>query len=84
MANLYSGNLTNKTYEKLSELTGLTFTADTDYTVQVQTGEIFVREGTTGDGFLINRADGPFQFKQGESDLYVKITSGVSRINIAG
>ena len=82
MANLYTGTLdTNNTYKTLTELTGLTFTSGTTYTIQIQ-NMAYIREGSTGVGFLINSIL-PFEYTAGSDDLYIKNTYTPVVINIA-
>ena len=81
MANLYSGLLsTEGAYEKLETLTEVEFTSGKIYTIQIQ-NPAFVRRGTTGEGFYI--FDGkPFQYTADSDDLYVRIDSAYSYVNI--
>ena len=82
MANLYTGVIkTNGEYKKVSELTGITFTTGTDYTIQIQ-NSAYIREGTIGDGFFINNSN-PFAYKSNGEDLYIKVDYGYCVINIA-
>ena len=70
MANLYTGNLTlGDTYKTLAELTDVTFTNGTTYTIQVY-NPCYLREGTTGRGFLINDFT-PFKYVAGADSLYI-------------
>lgn len=71
MANLYSGYVTFEGFKKVSDLTNITFTNGTTYEIQIQTAlndKIFVREGTTGKGFIVNEK---FKYIAGDDDLYV-------------
>ena len=82
MANLYSGAIaTGGEYKTLAELTELTFTEGTTYTIQIF-NPAWVREGTTGSGFYIfdNK---PFQYTAGSDDLYIRNKYGACDINIA-
>lgn len=87
MANLFSNTVTLDGYKTLAELTGLTFTANTVYMVQVicSNQEFFVREGATGNGFKCNSKT-PFQWTyDGVNDLYIGYASGGNvYINVAG
>lgn len=72
-------------YENLATLASITFTADTTYVIQPLTGECFLREGTDGDGFIIQPKE-KVQYTAGVDDLYIKtlpLYSGRVRINIA-
>lgn len=83
MANLYSGVInTDGEYEKLSELTSVTFTTGKTYTLQIQ-NMAYVREGTAGNGFLISSVD-PFKYTPADGvDLYIKTDTFSCVINIA-
>ena len=73
MANLYSGSHSFTGYKTLAELTSLTFTANTKYVVQVNAinSNYYVREGTTGNGFVKYDAE-PFEWTyDGVNDLYI-------------
>lgn len=71
MTNLYTGVInTNGEYKTLSNETGLTFESDKTYVIQIQ-NQAWLREGATGDGFLINRPL-PIQYTKGTDDLYIK------------
>jgi len=70
MANLYTGTLTFNGYQTVSSLTGIAFTEGITYTIQIQNGA-YVREGTTGEGFLILN-EKPFQYTATDEDLYIK------------
>lgn len=81
MANLYTGEIdTEGQYKSLASETGVTFTADTKYTIQIQ-NSAWIREGETGEGFYINDST-PFTYTAGASTLYVKTLSNIV-INIA-
>lgn len=86
MANLWTGTVdTNGEYVNLETISELTFTADTTYTIQSLTGEYFLREGETGDGFIIQPQE-KVQYTAGVDDLYIKtlpIYSGRVKVNIA-
>lgn len=82
MANLYSGSIdTNGTYKTLAEVTDLTFTKGTKYVIQIQ-NPAYIREGTTGKGFLVLSAD-PFEYTAGDEDLYIKTENRQCVVNIA-
>lgn len=84
MANLYTGTLNFKGYKTVTELTGVTFEADTTYTIQIQ-GGAYIREGQNGEGFLIPD-ESPFQYTASVDDLYIKMLKeeiGNIVINIA-
>lgn len=71
MTNLYTGVInTNGEYKTLSNETGLTFESDKTYVIQIQ-NQAYVREGLTGEGFLIN-SDRPFIYNCASDDLYIK------------
>lgn len=71
MANLYTGTInTNGEYKKLASETGITFESDKKYVIQIQ-NQAWLREGATGEGFLINRPL-PIQYTKGTDDLYIK------------
>ena len=73
MANLYSDTITLKGYKTLAEVTDLTFTAHTTYTVQAVSPDnpLYIREGETGKGF-VKYDSKPFDWKyDGENDLYI-------------
>lgn len=86
MANLWTGTVdTQGEYVNLETISELTFTADTTYTIQSLTGEYFLREGETGDGFIIQPQE-KVQYTAGVDDLYIKtlpIYSGRVKVNIA-
>ena len=82
MANLYSGSIqTNGDYITLSEATDLTFTAGNKYTIQIQ-NLAYLREGTTGGGFLINSTI-PITYTATSDDLYIKTNYQPAVVNIA-
>ena len=82
MANLYSGSIeASSTYKTLAELTELTFTPGTTYTIQIL-NPAYIREGSTGNGFYIFN-NKPFQYTAGADDLYIRVPSGAVSINIA-
>ena len=82
MANLWTGNVnTNGVYQKLSELSEITFTTDTKYVIQIQ-NLAYVREGTVGEGILINTTD-PFEYQAGEEDLYIMTPTFGCVVNIS-
>ena len=71
MANLGTFEInTNNEYVNLETLTGLTFTNGTSYTIQIQ-NTAFIREGTTGDGFIISDTK-PFVLKYQGDDVYIR------------
>lgn len=71
MTNLYTGTIdTEGQYQTLGSLTGLTFESNKKYVIQIQ-NQAWLREGATGDGFLINRPL-PIQYTKGTDDLYIK------------
>lgn len=68
-------------YEDLATLASVTFTADTSYTIQIQSQKpAYLREGSDGDGFLITSAN-PFTYTAGADTLYIKADYAV--VNIA-
>lgn len=87
MANLYSGSSSFSGYKTLAQLTGLTFTANKTYTIQIVPScpYFYLREGTEGDGFICISTN-PFTYTyDGENDLYIKYESGGTvYINISG
>jgi hypothetical protein len=83
MPNLYTGNLDVTEFKTITELTGITFTPNTEYSIEIK-GDCVVREGTVGLGNLIEGKE-RILFKAGDSDLYLG-PNGVNhtvRINIA-
>lgn len=70
MTNLYTGTLSFEGYQTVSSLTSVAFTEGTTYTIQIQNGA-YIREGTTGEGFLIPN-ERPFQYTATDEDLYIK------------
>lgn len=72
MANLYTGAHSFTGYKTLAELTGLTFTVNTEYQIQVRSNtSYFAREGTEGEGFE-DYDHRPFTWEyDGEKDLYI-------------
>ena len=73
MVNIYSGEHEFKGYKSLSELSGLTFTANTKYVVQAvsQDSLLYIREGSEGKGD-IDFCKNPFDWTyDGENDLYI-------------
>ena len=89
MANLYSDVInTNGEYANIETLTELTFTADTQYQIQMDVetlvnkgGHVFLREGATGTGFSIKDAN-PVIYTDKGNDLYI-LTTGNCYVNIA-
>lgn len=82
MTNLYTGTInTNGEYKKLETETGLTFENNTKYVIQIQ-NQANLREGTTGEGFLIN-SPMPVQYTKESADLYIKTTKLGSLVNIS-
>ena len=86
MANLYSGSSKFTGYKTLAELTGLTFTADTKYIIQITpiSSNYYIREGETGVGFVKYDAE-PFEWTyDGVNDLYINCAFSKSlEINVA-
>ena len=70
MSNLYTGDLEFDGFQTLTSLTGVAFTEGNTYTIQIQNGA-YVREGTTGEGFLVPN-ERPFQYEATDEDLYIK------------
>lgn len=71
MATSFTGTInTNNSYQKVSELTGVTFTADKTYTIQIQNSAYFKIDNAE---FLFSNRE--FQYKAGSSDLYIKTTT---------
>ena len=73
MANLFSDTIVLEGFKSLEEITGLTFTSGTKYSVQTisTNNPIYVREGTIGKGFL-NSDVKPFEWDyDGENMLYL-------------
>jgi len=68
MANSYTGYInTQNLFETAESLTGLTFTTDKTYTIQVQNiAEIKIDEA------VFTLKNDIFVFKQGSDDLYIK------------
>lgn len=77
MANLYSGKHTYSGYKALTELTELTFSANTKYQIQIAINDtIKVVEGETGDGYILH-SDNPFTWEyDGENELYIENPHG--------
>ena len=73
MSNLGTWNLNNTDYRKISELTGITFEEGKTYTLQITSGQAYIREGLNGAGFLIDNTK-PFQYTAGTDDLFIKVT----------
>lgn len=71
MATSFTGSInTNNSYQKVSELTGVTFTSDKYYTIQVQNAAYFKVDDAE---FLFSNRE--FQYKAGSSELYIKTTT---------
>lgn len=87
MANLWTGTVdTQGEYENLATLASISFTADTTYTIQSHQGNYYLREGETGEGFLLTNLE-KVQYTAGVDDLYIKTLDGIAGpaiINIAG
>lgn len=82
MANLYSGSIqTNGDYVTLASATSLTFTEGNKYSIQIQ-NLAYLREGTTGGGFLINTTT-PITYTATSDDLYIKTNYQPAVVNIA-
>ena len=88
MANLYSGSHTFSGYKTLAELTSLTFVADTKYIIQIVTSlphSFYVREGSTGKGFIGDSYQSIEWTYDGVNDLYIGNTYAKQlTINVAG
>jgi hypothetical protein len=83
MANLATISVsTNGEYQKLSTLADITFTSGNSYTLQIQGGMVYLREGTTGKGFLLTSSN-PFTYVASGDDLYIKVDYNNAIINIA-
>lgn len=84
MANLWTGTVdTRGQYQNLETLSGLTFSSGTTYTIQGWNGDYYLREGETGEGFLVNTGE-KVQFTASTDDLYIKTNSfNKIKINIA-
>lgn len=82
MANIFTGKIAETDYENLATATGLTFTTDTKYLVEVRGGMLIAREGTVGKGFIIE--DGQrFDFTYKGTPIYIKTNSDGVVLNIA-
>ncbi len=79
MANLYSGKHTYTGYKAISEITDteISYVVDTEYQIQIAINDtIRVREGETGDGYILH-SDNPFTWKyDGENDLFIENPHG--------
>lgn len=86
MANLWTGTVdTQGEYVNFETISELTFTADTTYTIQSHQGNYYLREGETGEGFLVTNLE-KVQYTAGVDDLYIKTLDGIAGpaiINIA-
>ena len=81
MANIGTYHLETNGFETLESLINETLTEEKNYCCQVLSGAFFVREGTSGDGFMVKYPE-KFTFTQGDEDFYLK-SVGHSTINIA-
>lgn len=85
MANLWYGSIkTDGDYATLASISGVTFTADKTYTIQVK-GKCYLCEKSskpTSGGFLVTEGM-PVQYTAGTGSLYVKNISDFCTINIA-
>ena len=82
MANLFTGSIDTKgQYKTLAELTGLTFTSGNKYSIQIQ-NMAYLREGTVGGGFLINKTD-PITYTASSDNLYLKTDYQPCVVNVA-
>ena len=82
MANLFTGKILANDYTELFELADLEPTTDTKYKIQVLGDLCWLREGSTGKGFLIEGGN-IVQFQQGEDDLFIKTNPDGIVVNIA-
>lgn len=83
MANLYTNDIKTDSYVNVETTTGLSFVADTVYTLQSLDNDFYIREGSTGDGFYVKALE-KVEFKAGTDDLYLKpAVWGRVRLNIA-
>ena len=87
MANLWSGSITNKDYEKFTTISGVTLTDDTKYSIQILGGARLCDSATkpgNDEGFLRKDQPEPFGFiKKSGTDLYVRAVTGYCSFNIA-
>lgn len=85
MANLGTFNInTGEEYQKLSELTGITFESGTTYIIQVQNACRILESTTvpTEGGFVI-LSPAPFSYTPSGGDLYIKSLNTQNVVNIA-
>ena len=61
---------THNTYQKVSDLTGITFISDRTYTIQVQNAAYFKVDNAE---FLFSNKE--FQYKASNYDLYIKTST---------
>ena len=82
MANLWTGTVnSNGEYQDLSLLSGVTFSEDVTYTIQIQ-NMAYIREGNIGAGILITDSV-PFQYTARNEILYIKPLGETCVVNIA-
>lgn len=82
MANLWTGRVdANDEYQNLETLSGLTFTSGNKYQIQIQ-NTAWLREGTTGEGFIINNTK-PVTLNYKGDDVYIKSGTSGCVVNIA-
>ena len=93
MANLGTFTIqTNGEYQKVSTLTGVTFENDEVYTIQGRFSPnidkaskefgYFLREGTTGEGFLLDSNYLQYHYTSGMDDLYI-MNYNILKLNIS-
>lgn len=85
MANLGTFNInTGGEYQKLSELTGITFETGTTYLIQIQNACHILESATlpTEGGFVILSPE-PFSYTPSDGDLYIRSLNTQNVVNIA-
>ena len=86
MANLWAGTInTNGAYQKVSDLTGITFEDGKQYTFQIQNGATVINSATvpTKGGFYIGNSDINLFTKVTGEDWYIKTSAFDAVLNIA-
>ena len=73
--NLGKWEITNKTYQNIETITGLTLTTDKTYLIQVEGDFFMCRKGTTpseSEGFHYRKKEITFKYTHGTVDYYFK------------
>lgn len=71
MANIFSGTVNGAGYLNLETATGLTFTAGNVYTIQPMLSDCYIREGTVGMGFLVEKKEKVYLTKEDGVAVFV-------------